>query len=193
MVRLLLVAAGATAGRRALSFGDSGHLVQPERVEPLTSRVNGWFCGPEPCCRQTARLLGGAPAVLDSEPTVGDSEPTVLDGLGGPDFSRWAGRELTEVGESEPEELNRWLSDPAAAPHGGESLADLVRRVGAVCDTQDWPQGRSVLVVTPLVARAAAVHALGVGPAAIFRLDLAPLGRVGLSGQARSWRLQQLG
>jgi broad specificity phosphatase PhoE len=97
------------------------------------------------------------------------------------------------VGESEPEELNRWLSDPAAAPHGGESLADLVRRVGAVCDTQDWPQGRSVLVVTPLVARAAAVHALGVGPAAIFRLDLAPLGRVGLSGQARSWRLQQLG
>ena len=193
MVRLLLVAAGATAGTRALSFGDSGHLVQPERVEPLTSRVNGWFCGPEPCCRQTARLLGGAPAVLDSEPTVGDSEPTVLDGLGGPDFSRWAGRELTEVGESEPEELNRWLSDPAAAPHGGESLADLVRRVGAVCDTQDWPQGRSVLVVTPLVARAAAVHALGVGPAAIFRLDLAPLGRVGLSGQARSWRLQQLG
>jgi broad specificity phosphatase PhoE len=193
VVRLLLVAAGATAGTRALSFGDSGHLVQPERVEPLTSRVNGWFCGPEPCCRQTARLLGGAPAVLDSEPTVGDSEPTVLDGLGGPDFSRWAGRELTEVGESEPEELNRWLSDPAAAPHGGESLADLVRRVGAVCDTQDWPQGRSVLVVTPLVARAAAVHALGVGPAAIFRLDLAPLGRVGLSGQARSWRLQQLG
>jgi broad specificity phosphatase PhoE len=193
VVRLLLVAAGATAGRRALSFGDSGHLVQPERVEPLTSRVNGWFCGPEPCCRQTARLLGGAPAVLDSEPTVGDSEPTVLDGLGGPDFSRWAGRELTEVGESEPEELNRWLSDPAAAPHGGESLADLVRRVGAVCDTQDWPQGRSVLVVTPLVARAAAVHALGVGPAAIFRLDLAPLRRVGLSGQARSWRLQQLG
>jgi broad specificity phosphatase PhoE len=109
------------------------------------------------------------------------------------DFSRWAGRELAEVGQSEPEGLNRWLSDPAAAPHGGESLADLVRRVGALCDGQDWPQGRSALVVTSLVARAAAVHALGVGPAAIFRLDLAPLSRVGVSGQAGSWRLQQLG
>jgi broad specificity phosphatase PhoE len=85
------------------------------------------------------------------------------------------------------------MSDPHAAPHGGESLAELVARVGACCDERDWPPGRSVAVVAPLVARAMAVHALAATPEVIFRVDLAPLGRVGLSRHGRGWRLQQLG
>jgi hypothetical protein len=36
--------------------------------------------------------------------------------------------------------------------------------VGRVLDDHPWPEGRSVLVVSPLVARAAAVHALGASP-----------------------------
>jgi hypothetical protein len=42
-------------------------------------------------------------------------------------------------------------------------------------------EGRSVAVVTPLVARAAAVHALGAQPEVIFHLDMAPLGRLLIS------------
>jgi broad specificity phosphatase PhoE len=85
-----------------------------------------------------------------------------------------------------------WLHDAYAAPHGGESLAALIDRVGGVLDDHLWPQGRSVVAVTPLVARAAAVHALGAPPEVIFRIDIAPLGRVLISRGDQIWRLQGL-
>ena len=85
-----------------------------------------------------------------------------------------------------------WLHDAYAAPHGGESLAALINRVGGVLDDHPWPQGRSVVVVTPLVARAAAVHALGAPAEVIFRIDIAPLGRVLISRSDQIWRLQGL-
>jgi broad specificity phosphatase PhoE len=100
---------------------------------------------------------------------------------------------LAEVAQEDPAGLAAWMSDATAAPHGGESLAALMRRVGAYCDRREWPSGRSVLVVAPLVARALVAHALAAGPEPIFHLDLAPLGRAGLSRQGRRWRLQQLG
>jgi broad specificity phosphatase PhoE len=90
-------------------------------------------------------------------------------------------------------DLSAWLSDPAAAPHGGESLADLVVRVGAFCDQTSWSDGAHLLVVAPMVARAAAVHALGVPAEAIFRIDVAPLQRVTMSRSADTWRLTGLG
>ena len=53
-------------------------------------------------------------------------------------------------------------------------------------------RGRSVAVVTPLVARAAAIHALGAPPEVIFHIDIAPLGRVLISRSDQIWRLQAL-
>ena len=52
--------------------------------------------------------------------------------------------------------------------------------------------GRSVAVVTPLVARALLVHALGAAPEVIFRIDIAPLGRALISRSQQTWRLTSL-
>jgi broad specificity phosphatase PhoE len=177
--RLVLVAHGPTTRTRDLVFGDRAGLEHPELIEAETHRVSSWSSGPEPACFATAERLGGAPDVVSE--------------LAQPDFGGWDGRSLAEVGAEDPAGLGRWLSDPADSPHGGESLAQLVTRVGAYCDERDWPPGGNVVVVAPLVARAAVAHALGAGPEVIFRVDVAPLGRVGLSRQGPHWRLQQLG
>jgi broad specificity phosphatase PhoE len=78
-------------------------------------------------------------------------------------------------------------------PHGGESLAELITRVGRVLDDHPWPHGRSVVVVTSLVARALIVHALGAGPEVIFHIDVSPLSRALISQSDQIWRLQELG
>ena len=61
---------------------------------------------------QTARALGLDPI---SEPALADL------GLG-----VWAGQAVTDVPR---EQLTAWTSDPSSAPHGGESILDLVDRV----------------------------------------------------------------
>jgi len=178
--RLVLVAHGPTAGMRELVFGDESDLQHPELVGREERRVMSWSCGPEPACGQTAAALAGRGVEVAAE-------------LAGLDVGAWRGRPLAEVASEDPEGLSRWMSDPSSAPHGGESLAQLVVRVGEFCDAREWRPGGNVAVVSPLVARALAVHALAVGPEAIFRVDLAPLGRVTLSRQGSIWRLQGLG
>jgi hypothetical protein len=68
----------------------------------------------------------------------------------------------------------------------------LINRVGRVLDDHLWPDGRNVAVVTPLVARALLVHALGAAPEVIFRIDIGPLGRASLSRSNSAWRLAKL-
>ena len=79
------------------------------------------------------------------------------------DHGSWAGRSLAEIQAEAPEALAAWLSDPAANPHGGESIADLIRRVAAWCDSPERGEGRVLAITHPAVMRAALVHALGAG------------------------------
>jgi len=175
--RLLIIAHATTPANVALIFGDPGkpHLGEVRR---LNGHVKSWVSGPEEACTATAVQLGGQP------------EP--LPDLRECDFGEWSSRGLIDVVTEDPSAVDSWLHDPYAAPHGGESLAKLITRVGAVLDDHPWPQGRSVAVVMPLVARAAAVHALGAAPEVIFRIDMAPLGRVLISRSDHMWRLRSL-
>ncbi len=176
--RLLAVAYAPTAATRTMTFGGwSGPVVGD--VPVLDGRVAGWVRGPEPVAAETATRLGG-------------TGPEVLPELADADFAAWTDLTLDEVGQREPQALRVWLIDPWVSPHGGESLADLIWRVGQAVDQHPWPEGRSVAVVAPLVARALAVHALGAPPEVIFRVDVAPLGRVLLSRSGDHWRLQGL-
>ena len=176
--RLLAVAFPPTTATRSAMFGGWSGPVTAD-VPVLDGRVASWVRGPEPVAAGTAERLGGP-----------DAE--VLFELADADFGAWAELSLDEVGEREPQALRLWLIDPWVSPHGGESLADLIWRVGQAIDQHPWPEGRSVAVVAPLVARALAVHALGAPPEVIFRVDVAPLGRVLLSRSGDHWRLQGL-
>jgi broad specificity phosphatase PhoE len=175
--RLLVVAHAPTAQAPALMFGDAGEPYTQD-VRRLNGRVASWFSGPEQACQITAASLGG------------DAEP--IPELRECDFGTWTGRTLVDVAFENTAALETWLNDPRAAPHGGESLAELISRVGQVLDDHHWPEGRSVAVVSPLVARAAAVHTLGAPPEVIFHIDLAPLGRLLISRRDHIWRLREL-
>ena len=175
--RLLVIAHAATPATRALLFGGSGELL-PGEIKRLNGRVASWMRGPEMACEATAVRLGAA------------AEP--IPELRECDFEAWSGKALAEIASEDAAGLESWLHDPSAAPHGGESFAELINRVGRVLDDYPWPDGRNVIVVTPLVARALLVHALGAGPEMIFHLDIAPLSRASLSRSNSAWRLSRL-
>lgn len=177
--RLFVVAHAPTSTTKASVFGDPGEMVRWEEFQRLSGRTACWVSGPEKVCQATALRLGGTSEVIDD--------------LRGCDFGAWSGKALGEVASRDPSGLDAWLHDPCAAPHGGESLAELISRVGAVVDDHHWPDGRSVAVVTPLAARALLVHALGAAPEVIFRIDIAPLGRASISRSQQTWRLTSLG
>ena len=175
--RLLVVAHAATPATRSLVFGDPGELL-PGEIRRLPGRTASWLSGPEEACQATALRLGGT------------AEP--ISDLRDCDFGAWSGKALADVASKDPSGLDAWLRDPQAAPHGGESLAELITRVGRVLDGREWPEGRSVAIVTSLVARALLVHALGAAPEVIFRIDIAPLGRALISRSRQTWRLTSL-
>ncbi|MHB9864136.1 histidine phosphatase family protein [Streptomyces sp. YIM S03343] len=125
-------------------------------------------------CRETADALG-LTAVETPE-------------LAGLDAGRWHGLSLTEVSAREPEALATWLSDPTAAPHGGESVRELCTRVGRWLESAE--SGRLTAVVEPEVVRAAVLLALGAPETAFWRVDVPPLTAVELSGRSNRWNLR---
>ena len=128
--------------------------------------------------RQTAEALGLAATI----------EPA----LRGCDHGRWAGISLAEAQAADGEAaMLGWLSDPEAAPHGGESFADVLERVGTWLDGRARDDGHAVAVSHPEVVRAAVLTAAGAPAASFARIDAGPLTRVVLSFN-RGWRLRAI-
>lgn len=181
--RLRVTAHAATARASALVFGDAGPALSlPPAPARGTAAAGSALCGPEPACGQSARAKGWAVEVSA--------------GLRGPDTGSWTGSSLSEIAVADPVGLAGWLGDPDARPHGGETLTELVGRVGDLLqhcvEPDDTGQGRRLWVATPLVVRALVVVALGAPAAVIFAVDVGFGGEVLLSGSGRSWRLQGL-
>ncbi|MFE4057349.1 histidine phosphatase family protein [Streptomyces sp. NPDC059096] len=157
---------------------DAAGVRQTEAVREdflRTARTAALYVSPTPRCRATARLLG-----LDARP-LPDLAPWAM--------GRWRGRTLDEVAAAEPREVNAWLTDPAAAPHGGETLLALQARVGRWLDTLGQDTPRVVAVAEPDIVRAATVHALGTAAATFWRLDVRPLTATELTGRNGRWNL----
>lgn len=131
------------------------------------------LCAPEQRARQTASLLG---LHAMTEPRLADL-----------DRGRWRGKTLWSVC---PAELDVWLTQPAAAPHGGESVVELLGRVTGWLESLTSGALRTVAVTHPAVIRAAIVAVLGMSPAAFWNVDVAPVSRVVLHLRAGRWTLR---
>ncbi len=91
-------------------------------------------------------------------------------------FGEWEGRTFAEVREGWPELLASWLADPTVAAPGGESFADVRRRVLLARDKllARYPH-KTVLVVSHVTPIKVLVgDALGAPQSAIYRMELSP-------------------
>ncbi|MFI1016259.1 histidine phosphatase family protein [Streptomyces sp. NPDC020965] len=178
-VRLTLVSPATTSALREARFGGDEGLDGPGlraagAAAGALPRPDRALTGPSRRCRETATALGLRP---ERVPAPADCA-----------MGTWHGRTLDEVSAAEPAAVSRWLSDPSAAPHGGESLRELCGRVGAWLDSLD--PGHVVAVVEPGVVRATTVRALDLPLETFWRLDVAPLTLTRLSGRLNRWNLR---
>ena len=176
--RIVLVAHAATSATRRAAFGVDEEIDSGQVTAPVPVRAGVRLAGPELRCRQTASALGWDVEVDDDYADL--------------DAGRWTGLELGELFAAEPDSMMAWLHDPDTRPDGGESLVDVMTRVGAALDARTWPDGRSVVVTSPLVIRAALVHLLGAPPSLLFAVDVAPLSATVVTGYGGSWKLRGL-
>jgi broad specificity phosphatase PhoE len=182
---LFLIAHAPTAGMRIAAFPRDDDPLEPEaavRLDALRGKMrhaDRYLVSPATRARQTATGLGVSAHVA---PALADC-----------DYGRWRGLPLAEIEEREPEGVAAWLETPEAAPHGGESLAALIARVGAWLDEEAGARGVTLAITHAAVVRAAIVVAIGAPASAFWRLDVPPLSLTRLSGHEGRWRLAGLG
>jgi broad specificity phosphatase PhoE len=182
--RLILLCHAPTDAVRKAAFPDDepldrrGQAAAAALARNLPSAQRCWT-SPELRTRQTAAALQLDAMAL---PTLHDC-----------DYGAWKGHTFEEILARDPTAVDAWLRDPAAAPHGGESLLHLMRRVAQWLDGEEVVDGQAILVTHATVIRAAIVHALEAAPQAFWRIDIAPLSVTRLSGKDRRWNLTAAG
>ena len=181
--RLDLLAHGATAATRAMRFPNDEPL-EPRALaalKALRSRFRFFdrvLTAPARAANDTAVALG---LIAEIEPAIREC-----------DYGLWRGLSLAKIEAGEPEALNAWLTDVAAAPHGGESTSVVIERTGAWLSQELTRRGATLAVTHASIVRAALVNALGANPASFWRVDVAPLSLVRLSGRDGRWNLVSL-
>ena len=178
MKRLLLVRHAATSATRAAAFPadepvEDGAAALAAPLGELVRERDEVLVSPALRCGQTAAAAGLTARV---EPRVAEC-----------DFGAWAGRTLADVNVEDPGAVGAWMTDPAAAPHGGESLADFAARVAGWLDEQAATDGKTVAITHGGVVKAALVHALGAPLDAFWRVDAAPLSVTELHAHDGRW------
>jgi broad specificity phosphatase PhoE len=181
--RLTLVCHAATKAQRRAAFPPDEPLEPTEhaRIEALgwlSPRTQQILAGPELRALQTAQALG--------------LEAKVSPSLRECDYGSWSGLELDAIQASDPEGLGLWLTDTEAAPHGGESIAKLIDRIGGWMEEQRGA-GHTIAVTHPAVIRGALVYALGSPPQTFWRIEISPLSLTDLRFNGRLWTVRSSG
>ncbi|AZI57763.1 histidine phosphatase family protein [Nakamurella antarctica] len=125
-----------------------GHRLLPMRPDLVVS-------SPLLRCRVTADAIVSAAGV--AHPVL------VHDGLIDGELGEWTGMSADDIEQRYPEQFAAWRSDADAAPPGGESFADIRRRITAtVCQLVEENRGK-VLVLTTHAAPSKMVVMWGLG------------------------------
>ena len=183
-MRVVLLGHAATTATRTAAFpGDEplepAGYVRATALAGTLPRTERAYRAPSQRCAATAEAVGLS-AVAAPE-------------LAGCDFGRWTGRTWDSVFAEEPEAARQWLTDPSANPHGGESLLAVRERVGRWLDeVAERDRAALIAVCDPTVIRAAVVHAIDARPRSMWRIDIAPLAQVTLTGEPGRWSLRSV-
>lgn len=107
-------------------------------------------------------------------------------------YGAWSGRSLEEIRAEDPSGLASWLTDVGASPHGGESIRELIFRVGQWIEKQR-ETGHSIVVTHASVVWAAIVYVLGASEESFRRIEVAPLTLTDLRLSGPHWHLRSFG
>jgi broad specificity phosphatase PhoE len=182
MRRLLLVRHAATSAVRAAAFGadeplDEGGRLAAAQLGARLPQTDEVLVSAAVRARQTAELAGL---------TVSGDAP------GECDFGRWSGRRLKEIAEADEPGVRAWMTDPDAAPHGGETLTAMLARVRAWLADQAVRDGTAVAITHAGVVKAAIVTALDAPAAAFWRIDVAPTSITELHAHDSRWTVTRV-
>lgn len=176
--RLTLICHGATDANRSARFPldeplDANEAGRAAALAATLRRADAVLTGPSLRARQTAAAFSpeaGVEAALDECR-----------------YGWWAGRTLAEVHADDPDAVAYWLAEPDAAPHGGESIADLCERVSTWLAACRDRSGHIIVVTHASVIRAAMLAVLDAPLASFWRIDIEPLGLVDLRSDGGRW------
>ncbi len=175
--RLLLLRHGQTAMSAARRYSGRGDpeltelgLAQAQAVAAGIHTIDGAgstgvvLCSPLGRAQQTAEPVAKALGV----------PVTTHDGLLETDFGVWDGLTFPEARERDPELHARWLGDETVPPPGGESFADVGRRIAVLRDeVLAAYAGQTVMLVSHVTPIKMLLRlALDVGPTLLYRLHL---------------------
>jgi len=180
MRRLLLVRHASTEAVRSAAFGSDEPLDSRGREAAgrlRLPRVDEVLVSPALRARETASCAGLVP--------TGEAPAEC-------DFGRWAGLSLREVAEREPDAVREWMTDPDAAPHGGESLTGLLARVADWLAVQATLSGTAVAITHGGVVKACVVAALSAPASAFWRVDVTPLAITELHAHEGRWTVTRV-
>jgi broad specificity phosphatase PhoE len=182
--RLTLICHASTKALRAATFGgddpiDDVGRAKAERLAGSIRRADQCWTSPALRARETAAALG-----LTAE---------VEDRLRDCDFGRWTGMKFTQVVVREPRKLASWISNPSSAPHGGESIPQVMERVAAWIREPGRDKIHTVAITHASVIRAAIVHVIEAQLQSFWRIDVAPLSLTDLRTNGRRWVLRSMG
>jgi broad specificity phosphatase PhoE len=184
MRRLLLVRHAPTAATRRFAFPVDESLDQRGRAAAhalaaaLPARLPV-VCSPSARCVETAEAAGLAVDAI--EPAIAEC-----------DFGAWAGRTLEDVTVAEPDAGTAWMTDPDAAPHGGESLRAFAARVAGWLAAQAPLEGGAIAITHGGVVKAAIVAALSAPIEAFWRVDATPLAVTEMHAHDGRWTLSKV-
>ncbi|WSW71919.1 histidine phosphatase family protein [Streptomyces sp. NBC_00996] len=127
-------------------------------------------------CSQTAVALGLTAA---AEPALRDL-----------DLGKWRGRTAGDVAATDPDGFTAWLTDPDAAPHEGESVRQLCRRIATWLSNVAPDTGHVLAITEVAVVRAALIHALAVPARTFWHFAAPPLSTVSLTWRGGHWDIR---
>jgi broad specificity phosphatase PhoE len=182
--RITLICHATTPDLRAATFGGDASLdeagkAQAQRLAGCLGRVDHCWVSPAARARETAAALG----------LVGVVDERLRDC----DYGRWAGLRFKQVLMREPRKLVSWIRKPETAPHGGETIAQVLQRVAAWMAEQGRERGRTVAITHAAVIRAAIVHVIQAQLPSFWRVDVLPLSQTDLRTNGRRWVLRSIG